>query len=327
MKIKTLLFALIFFSTYGLAEDKLTNASYRLAKDLFVEYNKVFKTYWFNKTKTPIDIRLVTQSSAKNIKAINNGLKADIIAVTLASDIDKLVKDGFVDKNWRNKFPNNASPYYTTIAFLVRRGNPKAIKDWSDFIRPKVSYITPDPNQSTVFKYGLVAALFYAHDTYKTQKEVDEFIEKFVLHLATLSGGGDETAKRFIMTNAIDALITFEMEAHKIKEKYPEKEFEVIVPPISILAEFPVAMLDKIVDESKNRAIAEAYLGHMYSKEIQDLFAKQFHYRVGNEQIMNNYSAKFPKAKLREINYLGSWAQLMKIYFSKGGKWDEMMNN
>ena len=329
MKLRAIFLGLVFYQSLALswAEDKLTNASYRLSKDFFVEYNKVFKNHWFEKTKNPVDIRLVTQSSKKNISAIDNGLKADMIAVTLASDIDKLVKMGFIDKNWRQKFPNNSSPYYTTIAFLVRKGNPKAIKDWSDLIKPKTSYIFPDPYASTVARFVIASALFYAQDTYSSPKEREEYMQKFHYHLATLSGGGDETAERFLKTNAIDALLTFEMEAHKIKEKYPERELEVVVPPISIFAEFPVAMLDKVVAENNTKALTEEYLNYMYSNEVQNLITEKFHYRVGNAKIMQKQIEKFPTSDLKSMDYLGSWNDYVKNYFNKGGKWDQVMNN
>lgn len=325
---RTLLLSSLLTSSVAFSQDALTSTSYRLAKDFFTEYSTIFKRHWLDKTQRNVDVRLVVQSSSKNIKAIYNGLKADTIAVTLASDIDGMVEKGFVDKDWRSRFPNNSSPYYTTMAFLVRKGNPKNIQDWEDLIKPKVSYIFPDPNLSTVARFAIVSALLSMQEKGLTAKQSDEFLQQLSYHLATLSGGGDETAKKFVNLPIIDVLITFEMEAHKIREAYSEKEFMVITPPVGILAEFPVAVIDKVAKENGHTAIANEYYKHMYSPEIQDLLATRYHYRVDSAAIMQKHINKFPTVKLKPSDDLGmgNWKALMKIYFDKGGKWEKFMN-
>ena len=328
MKIKKLLFLLpllFIFSPAVLAQDDLVNASYALSKDLFTEYNQLFKTYWKDKTGKQIELSVINDASSTQVQNISRGLKADVVTFNQASDIDKLVSAGFVARDWREKFPNQSVPYYSTIAFVVRKGNPENIKDWSDLIRPKVSFIFPNPKTSGNGRYSVIAALAYAQDNFSEPKEQEEFMQKWVLHMATISEGGRKTTEKFVSSKLIDALLTFEAEANSIKENYANEEFEVIVPKSSILAEFPVSIVDKVVEAEGSKTVAEEYLNHMYSEEIQEFLASKFHYRVNNKKVMEKYADKFPKLELKDPQKLGNWSEIMKTYFSKGGKWDKFM--
>lgn len=322
-KIFTSLLCLAFFNPLTWAEDELTNASYRLAKDLYTEYNELFKAHWQEKTGKNPTLKLLNEAPETHIRAMKNGLKAEVATLIHYSDFDKLVDLDLVDKNWRQKFPNNASPYYSTIAFVVRKGNPKKIKDWGDLIKPRVSYIFPHPSTSRNARYSIMAALLYAREKYPTEELREEFMQDFAFHLATTSRGGSDTEKKFIKNKFIDALLTFESEAYHIKNANPEQEFEVVVPQNSILAQFPVAIIDKVVNEKGNRELAQEYLNYLYDPKIQDLLVQKYHYRVNNEELMNKYADKFPKVSLKSSDEIDSWEKLSKIWFSYGGKWQQ----
>ena len=324
-KIFTAFLLLGFLYSPSWAEDELTNASYRLAKDLFTEYNELFKAHWQEKTgKNPV-LKLINEAPDTHIRSIKEGLKVEVATLIHDSDFDKLVEMDMVDKNWRTKFPNNASPYYSTIAFVVRKGNPKKIKDWGDLIKPRVSYIFPNPSTSRNARYSIIAALLYAKEKYPTEDLQEEFMQDFAFHLATTSRGGSDTEKKFIKNKRIDALLTFESEAYHIKNANPEQGFEIVVPESSILAQFPVALIDKVVNERGNRELAQEYLNYLYDPKIQELLVQKYHYRVNNEELMTKYADKFPKVSLKSSDTIADWDKLSKLWFSNGGKWQQFV--
>lgn len=307
-------------------ERVLLNSSYDIARELFAQYNPLFIDHWLKKTGEKVVIKQSHAGSSKQAQAILHGLKADLVTFNQVTDVDVLHQKGkLIAKDWKKRLPNGSSPYYSTIAFLVRKGNPKKIHNWQDLAKTGVEIVFPNPKTSGNGRYTYLAALGFAQNLFNgDEKQIDNFLRKFLHNVKVFDTGGRGATTTFVERKIGDLLITFESEVNNIKSQYKSDEFEVVVPKTSILAEFPVAWIDRNVKLNKTSDVAKEYLTYLYSEEIQDLLAK-FNYRVHNEKVIKKYADKFPKVKLLHLeDIVGSWDKAMAEHFASGAKLDRL---
>ena len=307
------------------AETSLLNVSYDPTRELYQDFNKAFAAHWKAKTGDEIKNKQSHGGSGKQARAVIDGLAADVVTLALAYDIDEIANRGLIAKDWQKRLPNNSSPYTSTIVFLVRKGNPKGIKDWNDLARPGISVITPNPKTSGGARWNHLAAWGYAlKQPGGSEKTAQEFLAKIYKNVPVLDSGARGSTTTFIERGIGDVLITWENEALlAIKELGPEK-VEIVAPTVSILAEPPVTIVDKIVDRRGTRKVAEAYLQYLYTDEGQEIAAQNY-YRPINEKIAKKYAAQYPKLKLFTIDEVaGGWTKAQKAHFSDGGVFDQI---
>ncbi len=312
-------------STALAAETALLNVSYDPTRELYQDFNKAFAAHWKAKTGEELRHKQSHGGSGKQARAVIDGLAADVVTLALAYDVDEIASRGLIAKDWQKRLPNNSSPYTSTIVFLVRKGNPKNIKDWSDLARPGVSVITPNPKTSGGARWNHLAAWGFAlKQPGGSEKSAQEFLTKIYKNVPVLDSGARGSTTTFIERGIGDVLITWENEALlAIKELGPEK-VEIIAPSVSILAEPPVAVVDKVVDRRGTRKVAEAYLQYLYSDEGQEIAAKNY-YRPTNEKIAKKYAAQYPKLKLLTVEEIaGGWTKAQKTHFADGGLFDQI---
>ncbi len=307
------------------AEVSLLNVSYDPTRELYQDFNKAFATYWKTKSGEDLKIRQSHGGSGKQARAAIDGLAADVVTLALAYDIDEIAQRGLISKDWQKRLPHNSAPYTSTIVLLVRKGNPKGIKDWNDLARPGVSVITPNPKTSGGARWNHLAAWGYAlKQPGGNEKTAQAFLAKIYKNVPILDSGARGATTTFVERGIGDVLVTWENEALlAIKELGPDK-VEIVVPSLSILAEPPVAVVDKVVDRRGTRKAAEAYLQYLYSDEGQEIAAKNY-YRPTNEKIAKKYASTFPQVKLLSIDEIaGGWTKAQKTHFSDGGIFDEI---
>ena len=307
------------------AEVSLLNVSYDPTRELYQDFNKAFATYWKTKSGEDLKIRQSHGGSGKQARAAIDGLAADVVTLALAYDIDEIAQRGLISKDWQKRLPHNSAPYTSTIVLLVRKGNPKGIKDWNDLARPGVSVITPNPKTSGGARWNHLAAWGYAlKQPGGNEKTAQAFLAKIYKNVPILDSGARGATTTFVERGIGDVLVTWENEALlAIKELGPDK-VEIVVPSLRILAEPPVAVVDKVVDRRGTRKAAEAYLQYLYSDEGQEIAAKNY-YRPTNEKIAKKYASTFPKVKLLSIDEIaGGWTKAQKTHFSDGGIFDEI---
>ena len=307
------------------AESSLLNVSYDPTRELYQDFNKAFAAHWKAKTGEEIKNKQSHGGSGKQARAVIDGLSADVVTLALAYDIDEIANRGLIAKDWQKRLPHNSSPYTSTIVFLVRKGNPKGIKDWNDLARPGISVITPNPKTSGGARWNHLAAWGYAlKQPGGSEKTAQEFLTKIYKNVPVLDSGARGSTTTFIERGIGDVLITWENEALlAIKELGPEK-VEIVAPSVSILAEPPVAVVDKVVDRRGTRKLAEAYLQYLYSDEGQEIAAQNY-YRPINEKIAKKYAAQYPKLKLFTVEEVaGGWAKAQKAHFADGGVFDQI---
>ena len=307
------------------AEVSLLNVSYDPTRELYQDFNKAFATYWKTKSGEDLKIRQSHGGSGKQARAAIDGLAADVVTLALAYDIDEIAQRGLISKDWQKRLPHNSAPYTSTIVLLVRKGNPKGIKDWNDLARPGVSVSTPNPKTSGGARWNHLAAWGYAlKQPGGNEKTAQAFLAKIYKNVPILDSGARGATTTFVERGIGDVLVTWENEALlAIKELGPDK-VEIVVPSLSILAEPPVAVVDKVVDRRGTRKAAEAYLQYLYSDEGQEIAAKNY-YRPTNEKIAKKYASTFPKVKLLSIDEIaGGWTKAQKTHFSDGGIFDEI---
>lgn len=312
----------------ALADTSLLNASFDVARELFAEINPAFQTYWKGKTGETVTVEQSHAGTSKQARSILEGMQADVVTFNQATDIDTLVQGGVVQAGWEKKFPNEASPYYSFPAFLVRAGNPKHIKDWTDLIRPDVQVIFPNPKTSGNARYTYLAA--YADALQKNggdQAKAQDFVKQLFAHVPVFDTGGRGATTTFVDRETGDVLITFEAETRGIQKQYGADKYDVVVPPASLQADFPIAVVDKVVDAKGTRKVAEGYLGFLYQPEGLDILAKHF-YRVHDEAVEKKYADQFPAVKLLTVEAVfGGWAKVNKEHFAKGGILDTVFVN
>lgn len=322
----TLLFSLVMAipSLPAAAEVSLLNVSYDVTRELYNEYNPSFVNYWRGKTGQQVVINQSHGGSSKQSRAVIDGLEADVVTMNQQTDIDALVdKGGLVDKNWRSHFPNNSAPYRSTIVFLVRKGNPKRIKDWDDLIRDNVSPVIPNPKTSGNGRYSYLGAWAYATRKFGTDDKAREFVGKVFKRVPVLDTGGRGATTTFVERGIGDVLLTFENEVYLIATRLNPRDFDVVIPSLSVVAEAPVAVVDKIVDRKGTRALAEAYLEYLWSEEAQRLFAKHFLRPVSEKVLQENHSQFAPLELLTVDEIAGGWANAQKKHFADGGVFDQ----
>ena len=308
------------------AEVELLNVSYDPTRELYQEFNAAFAKDWEAKNKDKVTIRQSHGGSGKQARSVIDGLSADVVTLALAYDIDEIAaRAKLIPKDWQKRLPHNSSPYTSTIVFLVRKGNPKGIKDWDDLARPGVSVITPNPKTSGGARWNYLAAWGYALKKYNN----DEAKAKVLLtgiykNVPVLDSGARGSTTTFVERGIGDVFISWENEAFlAIKELGPGK-FEIVVPSISILAEPPVTIVDKVVDKRGTRKVAQAYLDYLYSEEGQEIAGKNY-YRPTNPKVAAKYASQFPNVNLFKIDdVLGGWQKAQKVHFADGGVFDQI---
>jgi len=302
------------------AADKLLNASYDVARELFVAVNKAYVA-----AHPGVTIDQSHAGTSKQARAIVEGLEADVVTFNQVTDIDFLAKNGFVSDDWKSDFPNQSSPFYSLPSFLVRAGNPKNIKDWNDLVRDDVKVIFPNPKTSGNARYTYLAATAYAKEAFKGDEEkVKEFITKIFDNVPVFDTGGRAATTTFVERGIGDVLITFESETTGIRKEFGEDKYDAIVPSVSLLAEFPVAIVDKVVDKRGSRDLAKNYLDFLYTPEGQTILAENGN-RVRDEKIADQFKDKFPEVRLVTVeDVFGGWDKVQAEHFASGALLDQI---
>lgn len=319
-------FVLAIPASASAANVELLNVSYDPTRELYVEFNKAFAAHWKAKTGDTVTVKQSHGGSGKQARAVIDGLQADVVTLALAYDIDALAeKAKLLPGSWQTRLPNNSAPYISTIVLLVRKGNPRKIKDWDDLIKPGISVITPNPKTSGGARWNYLAAWAYALEhSGGNQQAAQEFVKKIYANVPVLDSGARGATTTFVERGIGDVLISWENEAFlALKELGPDK-FEIIVPSISILAEPPVTVVDKVVDKHKTRAVAQAYLEYLYSEEGQDIAGRNY-YRPTLASAREKYAKQFPEIKLITIDKVfGGWQKAQQEHFADGATFDQI---
>ncbi|GGY04376.1 sulfate ABC transporter substrate-binding protein [Massilia dura] len=307
------------------AEITLLNVSYDPTRELYQDVNTAFAKEWKAKTGDDVKIKQSHGGSGKQGRSVIDGLQADVVTLALAYDIDAIAEKGLVNKDWQKRLAKNSTPYSSTIVFLVRKGNPKGIKDWGDLVKPGVAVITPNPKTSGGARWNHLAAYGYAlRQPGGTDATARDYLKKLYKNVPVLDSGARGATTTFVERGIGDVLLAWENEALlAIKELGPDK-FEIVAPSVSILAEPPVAVVDKVVDKRGTRKVAEAYLNFLYTDGAQEIIAKNY-YRPTVEKEAKKFAAQFPAVKLFTIgDVAGDWAKAQKTHFADGGVFDQI---
>ncbi|MCX7214890.1 MAG: sulfate ABC transporter substrate-binding protein [Burkholderiales bacterium] len=307
------------------SEVSLLNVSYDPTRELYQDFNKSFAEHWKKTAGQDVKVKQSHGGAAKQARSVIDGLQADVVTLALSYDIDEIAQRGIIAKDWQKRLPNNSAPYTSTIVLLVRKGNPKNIKEWSDLARPGISVITPNPKTSGGARYNYLAAWGYAlKQPGGNEKTAQELLTKIYKNVPVLDSGARGSTTTFIEREIGDVLITWENEALlAIRELGPDK-VQIVVPSLSVLAEPPVTVVDKVVDRRGTRKVAEAYLNFLYSDAGQELAGKHY-YRPINEKIAAKYASQFPKVKLLTVDEIaGGWTKAQKTHFADGGTFDQI---
>lgn len=309
------------------ADQTILNTSYDIARELFATYNPTFEKHWLETTGKTIEIKQSHAGSSKQANAIMNGLQADVVTFNQVTDVQVLHdKAKMISADWKNEFPNASSPYYSTTAFLVRKGNPKNIQNWGDLARDGVALVFPNPKTSGNGRYTYLAAQGYAQKTFgkENQTKIDDFLGTFLKNVSVFDTGGRGATTTFVERGIGDVLITFESEVNNIRNQYGADKYEVVVPKTSILAEFPVAVVAKNAKKHGTEAVSHEYLNYLYSEDSQRLLAG-FNYRIHNDVVKAEFADKFPEVTLLTVEEIaGGWPKATKEIFKNGGKLDQL---
>lgn len=304
---------------------ELLNVSYDPTRELYENYNKAFAAYWEQETGQKVTIKQSHGGSGKQSRTVIDGLDADVVTLALGYDIDALQENGLINEGWQAKFEHNSSPYTSTIVFLVRKGNPKGIKDWPDLLKEGVEVITPNPKTSGGARWNYLAAWGYALDQNNNDEaKAQEFVQELFKHVPVLDTGARGSTTTFVERGIGDVLIAWENEAYlSIKELGPDK-FEIVNPSESILAEPPVAVVDKNADKKGTREVSEAYLKYLYTEEGQKIAAENY-YRPTLESVKEQFKDQFPDIKLFTLaDKFGTWKETQEKHFNDGGIFDKI---
>lgn len=315
-----------FASVGQTAETALLNVSYDPTRELYQDYNAAFVKYWQTKTGESIRIRQSHGGSGKQARSVIDGLEADVVTLALAYDIDAIAKQAnLLPETWQSRLPHNSAPYTSTIVFLVRKGNPKEIKDWDDLTRPGIAVISPNPKTSGGARWNYLAAWGYAEKRFSGDEEkIRAFMKALFANTPVMDTGARGATTTFMQRNIGDVLVAWESEALLIRRDLDKNDaLEIVVPSVSILAEPSVSVVDAVVDKKKTRAAAEAYLAYLYSPEGQEIVARH-HYRPRDEITMSKYRQDFPELEMFSIDHFGGWAKAQKDHFDDGGIFDQI---
>ncbi|MGA0563932.1 sulfate ABC transporter substrate-binding protein [Ancylobacter sp. VNQ12] len=310
------------------ADVSLLNVSYDPTRELYQQFNKLFAATYKAETGKTVEIKASHGGSGKQARSVIDGLEADVVTLALAYDIDAIADKGFLPQNWQKRLPDNSSPYTSTIVFLVRKGNPKAIKDWDDLVKPDVKVITPNPKTSGGARWNYLAGYAYALKKYGSDEKARAYLAALFKNVPVLDTGARGSTVTFTERGVGDVLLAWENEAFLSRKEFGDDKFDIVVPSLSILAEPPVTVVDKTVDRKGTRDVANAYLKLLYSKEGQKLAAENF-YRPRDPEIARQYEKVFPKVDLVTIDdpIFGGWRKAQTTHFSDGGVFDQIYSN
>ena len=309
------------------ADVSLLNVSYDPTRELYVDFNKAFSAAYQKETGKSIEIKQSHGGSGSQARSVIDGLQADVVTLALAYDIDAIANKGLINKDWQKRLPQNAAPYTSTIVFLVRKGNPKGIKDWDDLVKTGVQVITPNPKTSGGARWNYLAAWGYALKKYGSEDKARKFTADLFKNVPVLDTGARGSTVTFVERGVGDVLLAWENEAFLAVKEFGKDKFEIVAPPLSILAEPPLAVVDTVVEKKGTRAAAEAYLKYWYTKEGQDIAARNS-YRPRDPEVAKKYEASFAKVDLFTIDdVFGGWTKAQKEHFGEGGVFDQIYKN
>jgi sulfate transport system substrate-binding protein len=329
--IRTAILAIALVAVYSIPaaaqqEVTLLNVSYDPTRELYQEINTSFAKHWKEKTGQILTVNQSHGGSGKQARAVIDGLQADVVTLALAYDIDALYEKGkLVPMDWQSRLPHNSSPYTSTIVLLVRKGNPKKIRDWDDLVRTDVSVVTPNPKTSGGARWNYLAVWGYALTRFAgDESKVKDFVRRLFRNVPVLDSGARGATTTFVERGIGDVLIAWENEALLATKESGGGEFDIVAPSLSILAEPPVTIVDRVVDKRNTRGVAEAYLRFLYTDEGQEIAARHF-YRPRSESVAKKYEGQFPLVKLFTIDgVFGGWQKAQKTHFAEGGTFDEL---
>lgn len=324
--LRTLILALVpALASPAFADGGLLNVSYDVSRDFYKDFNPLFHKHWQATTGESVDLRQSHAGSSKQVRAVADGLEADVVTMNQASDVDFLAEKGLVAADYAKKFPNSASPYTSTMVFIVRKGNPKALKDWSDLVKPGVQVILPHPKNTGNGRYTYLAAWGFAlKQPGGDDKTAQAFVGSLLKNAPLFAAGGRDATTTFMQRKIGDVLVSFESEAELIAKEFGKGEFDVVHPSLSILTEFPVAIVDKVVEKKGTRKLAQAYLDYLWSKEGQENAARNY-LRPRDLETLKKYAAQFPEIKTFTVDELfGGWAKASPTHFKDGGTFDQI---
>lgn len=306
----------------------LLNVSYDPTRELYADYNQVFAKYWKDKTGQVVTVKQSHGGSGKQARSIIDGIDADVATLALAGDIDALVQHGgHLAANWQQRLPHGSAPYTSTIVFLVRKGNPKGVKDWDDLVRPDMKIITPNPKTSGGARWNYLAAWAFAERQYGSAEKARDFVRQLYRNVPVLDSGARGSTITFVQRGVGDVLLAWENEAFLALKEFGPNKVEIVVPSLSILAQPSVAVLDKVVDKKGTRTVAQAYLQHLYSPEGQRIAAKH-HYRPTDPQVQAEFADRFPRLELLTIDQaFGGWGKASQAHFVDGASFDQIYAN
>ena len=319
--------ALLWASSAFAADVTLLNVSYDPTRELYVDFNKAFSIAYQKETGKSVEIKQSHGGSGSQARAVIDGLQADVVTLALAYDIDAIAAKGLIAVDWQKRLPLNASPYTSTIVFLVRKGNPRGIRDWDDLVKPGVSVVTPNPKTSGGARWNYLAAWGYALKKYGSAERARQFVTELYGNVPVLDTGARGATVSFVERGVGDVLLAWENEAFLAQREFGKDRFEIVSPSLSILAEPPLAIVDAVADRKGTRAVAEAYLRYWYSKEGQEIAARNS-YRPRDPEIAREYENSFAKVDLFTIDEVfGGWAKAQKEHFGEGGVFDQIYKN
>lgn len=308
------------------ADVSLLNVSYDPTREFYADVNKVFREQWKAKSGDTLTVKASHGGSGKQARSVIDGLGADVVTLALAYDIDEIADKGLLRPDWQKQYADNSSPYTSTIVFLVRKGNPKGVKDWNDLLRGDVKTITPNPKTSGGARWNYLAAWAYAlKQPGGSDATAKEFVRKLYKNVPVLDSGARASTITFVQRNIGDVLLAWENEAFLALNELGPDKFDIVVPSLSILAEPPVAIVDKVVDKRGTRAVADAYLQFLYTEQGQELAAKHY-YRPRLASVAAKVADKFPKLELVTIDgQFGGWRNAQRVHFADGGTFDDII--
>lgn len=319
------LFLFLFAGPVLAGPSNILNVSYDVTREFYQEYNAMFALAYKKERGLAPTVDLSNGGSSKQARAVIDGLEADVVTMNQQTDIDAIARAGLIAGNWKTRLPNNSAPYTSTIVFLVRKGNPKAIKDWGDLVRPGISVIVPNPKTSGNGRYSYLAAWAYAKSRPGgSNAAAEEFVTALFKNAPVLETGGRAATNTFVQKEIGDVLLTFESEVLQITKVFSPDKFDVVYPPLSILAEAPVSVVDQVVDRRGTRELATAYLEYLWSDDGQKL-AVQSYFRPRSEKLLAENAALFPPIKLASVDEVfGGWNAVQEAHFADGGYFDRI---
>ena len=312
-------------SASAIAQTTLLNVSYDPTRELYQAYNAAFARHWAATTGEKVTVRQSHGGSGRQARSVIDGLEADVVTLALAYDIDEIAKVArLLPADWQDRLAHNSSPYTSTIVFLVRKGNPKAIRDWDDLVKPGISVITPNPKTSGGARWNYLAAWGYALRKTGSEAGARDFVARLYANVPVLDSGARGSTTTFVERGIGDVFLSWESEAFLAQKELGPDKFEIVVPSLSILAEPPVALVDKVVDRRGTRKVAEAYLRYWYTPEAQEIAARNF-YRPIDAAVGRKYEKQFPKVALFALkDHFGDWTTAQKTHFADGGTFDRI---